>query len=145
MPLICLPYAGGGASAFRGWSAALPEGIDIWAVELPGRESRFVEALPTDLDELVFSLADVLGPHVDRPYAIFGHSLGALVGIELAWALRAAGCREPAAIMVSAHRAPHLASPIRPCTPSHPTALSRSSAASAARPGRCSTIRSSSR
>jgi medium-chain acyl-[acyl-carrier-protein] hydrolase len=106
--LICLPYAGGSASAFREWR--LPDDLrtEVWAVQLPGRENRISEPLVRRLDPLLDGLAEGLRPLLDRPFALFGHSLGALVAFELARLLRRAGRRLPAHLILSAHRAPEL-------------------------------------
>lgn len=105
--LFCLPYAGGGVSAYRAWRAQLPAEIDLCPIQLPGRERRFRERPCTSLASLVSTLAGALRPHLDRPYAIFGHSLGALLAFELARALRRAGAPAPLRLFVSALKAPH--------------------------------------
>src|SRR5690349_236164 len=82
--LFCFAHAGGGASFFRGWAAGLPESVEVSPVQLPGRETRFREPPFTRLGQLTEALAEALRPHLDRPFAFFGHSLGALVAFELA-------------------------------------------------------------
>src|SRR6266849_6378940 len=83
--LVCLPYAGGGASIYRSWPDGLPASIAVWPVELPGRETRFVEPVYTDLGTLASDLAEVLAPATrDLPLALFGHSMGALLAFEVA-------------------------------------------------------------
>src|SRR4051812_38568638 len=82
--LFCFPFAGGGASAFRLWSQGLPLTVDVCPVQPPGRETRFREPAYTRLPPLVTALADALRPHFDRPFAFFGHSMGAIVAFELA-------------------------------------------------------------
>src|SRR5215467_3967748 len=77
--LLCFPYAGGSSSSYRSWSAALPEGIEICPVELAGRGNRFQEAPCRDLGGLVRDLSNELRPLLDIPFAIFGHSMGALL------------------------------------------------------------------
>ncbi|MFJ6381187.1 thioesterase domain-containing protein [Kitasatospora sp. NPDC092039] len=52
-PARCFPYAGAGASVFRGWGAGLPEGVEAFAVQLPGREDRFIDQPIADLEELL--------------------------------------------------------------------------------------------
>jgi surfactin synthase thioesterase subunit/malonyl CoA-acyl carrier protein transacylase/aryl carrier-like protein len=106
--LFCLPYAGGGASIYREWSKALPPDIEVCAIQLPGREQRFREAPFRQLTALVQTLAKVLEPHPDRPFAIFGHSMGGLIGFELARQCRRQKLPEPVHLFVSASRAPHL-------------------------------------
>ncbi|HVF13272.1 MAG TPA: thioesterase domain-containing protein [Acidimicrobiales bacterium] len=101
--LFCLPYAGAGATVFRGWSDLLPQ-VDVAPVQLPGREGRIGESPAVDVDELAASVL----PYTDRPYAVFGHSFGARLGFELCRALRARGARPPAWLFVSGAQAPHL-------------------------------------
>lgn len=106
--LICLPNAGAGASMFNRW--ALPDDLraEVWAVQPPGRENRQRETPLRRVDALVDALTDGLLPLLDRPYAVFGHSMGALVAFELCRALRRRGAPLPVRLMVSAHRAPDL-------------------------------------
>lgn len=106
--LICVPYAGAGAAAFQGWSELLPDDIEPWLLRLPGREARFREDSRTEVPILVKEAAAVLGPALDGPYALFGHSLGALVAFELARELRRSYGKEPVHLSVSARSAPHL-------------------------------------
>jgi medium-chain acyl-[acyl-carrier-protein] hydrolase len=104
--LFCLPYAGGGASAFRSWPAAVPREIEICPVHLPGREGRFREPLQTDAESLAALLHRELMPRVDGiPFALFGHSLGGMLAYELARRLTASG-RSPVRLFVSGRRAP---------------------------------------
>ncbi|HOA25295.1 MAG TPA: alpha/beta fold hydrolase [Aggregatilineales bacterium] len=105
--LFCLPHAGGGASTYHTWAGLLPPDVEVCAVQLPGRETRISEPPMTDLPSLVEALAGALLPCLDRPFALFGHSMGALLGFELARVLEAQGLRAER-LFVSAHRAPHL-------------------------------------
>lgn len=106
--LFCFPYAGGAAAIFAPWARALPDTIEVCAVQLPGRADRMGEPPFTAMAPLVRELAAAIEPHLDRPFAFFGHSMGALVCFELARALRRLGGPEPACLIVSGHRAPHL-------------------------------------
>ena len=82
--LLCIPFAGGGAGAFRGWADLLPAHVEAFAVQLPGREDRLDEAPLTQWPAMLEALvARVSGLHPQRT-AIFGHSLGAVIGFELA-------------------------------------------------------------
>lgn len=107
--LFCFPYAGGSAAIYRTWSERLPAEVEVLPVELPGRASRFREPLLRRVDDVVRGAAEALGPLFDRPYAFFGHSMGALLAFELARQLAASGRAMPARLLVSARRAPHLA------------------------------------
>ena len=104
--LFCLPYAGGGASVYRAWPQAVPRQVEVCAVELPGRGSRMCEAPFQRLTPLVRALASAIEPALDRPFALFGHSMGGLVAFELARWLRRQGGPSPRRLFVSASSAP---------------------------------------
>lgn len=108
--LFCFPYAGGAASIYRTWPQYLPNTIEVCAVQLPGRENRFREGLYTNLVELVRMLRLNLLPYLDKPFALFGHSMGALLAYEFAQQLQQHGHR-PTHIVVSGRRAPTLPEP----------------------------------
>lgn len=105
--LICLPYAGGNASAYRQWQGYLPGDVEILAVQLPGREDRFSEPAIASVDVLVDGLVDGLSTYRDQPFALFEHSMGALIAFELARRLRTIRL-EPVHLFASGFRAPHL-------------------------------------
>lgn len=111
--LFCFPFAGGSASAFWGWSDKLPREVELCAVQLPGRENRIAERPFTRMVELVETLVDVLVPLLDRPFAFFGHSMGATVAFEVVRRLRALQLPQPVHLFVSGCRAPHLPDPGR--------------------------------
>lgn len=104
--LFCLPYAGGGASAYYGWEKDLPGDIELYALQLPGREERYQEAPFTQVEPLIQTLGPLLQPYLDRPFALFGHSMGALIAFELARYWRREYQLLPAHLFVSAIRAP---------------------------------------
>lgn len=104
--LFCFSYAGGSATIYQSWAEIFPPDIEVHCVQLPGREWRLKEQPFTRLGPLVDELVDVVGGA--QPYALFGHSLGALIAFELARAMRRAGRPGPAHLFVSAHRAPQL-------------------------------------
>lgn len=103
--LLCLSHAGGSASYFFGVSRALSPEIDVLAVQYPGRQDRLREPCLSSVDELADGLVAALSPLLDRPVAIFGHSLGASLGFEVALRLEAAGVK-PAALFASGRTAP---------------------------------------
>lgn len=82
--LVCLPHAGGGTAVFRNWAAELPPGIELVAVRLPGRESRLSEPAHQDWAALLGELHAELVANLEPPYALFGHSFGAMLSYELA-------------------------------------------------------------
>jgi medium-chain acyl-[acyl-carrier-protein] hydrolase len=104
--LWCLPFAGGGASAWNPWSARLAGIAEIAALRPPGRESRLREAPSTRWRPLVEHLLAEMTPHLGRRYALAGHSLGAMLAFELARLARDRGLPAPAALIVSGARAP---------------------------------------
>ncbi|MBE2197923.1 MAG: thioesterase [Anaerolinea sp.] len=106
--LFCFHHAGGRAMLFRDWQTMSRPEIQIIPVELPGRGSRLREDFFVQLQPLVSQLADTLQPFNDKPFAFFGHSMGALISFELARYLRYKNRNMPAHIFISAHRAPHL-------------------------------------
>lgn len=106
--LFCLPHAGGDSWIFQDWQSGLPGAIEVCPVRLPGRGSRMDAAPMTDLPALVATLAREMRPLLDRPYAVFGHSMGALIGFELARELRRQRALAPAMLCVAAYPAPQL-------------------------------------
>lgn len=103
--LYCFPHAGGSASQYLSWARYLPD-VEVWGIVPPGRGARLDEPAFTRLPELVAAIVEEVP--FRPPYAMFGHSLGALVGYETARAVSAAGRVGPEVLVVSAHRPPHL-------------------------------------
>lgn len=109
--LFCFHYAGGGASIFYHWPRYLPPEVEVCSVLLPGREVRLKESPYTRLEPLVTTIAATLQSYLDRPFAFFGHSMGALVSFEVARHLRRHYHQLPSHLSISAHRAPQLCHP----------------------------------
>jgi medium-chain acyl-[acyl-carrier-protein] hydrolase len=108
MRLFCFPYAGGGAAAYFRWSQLLPPDVELYAIRLPGRESRLREAPYVRLVPLIEDMAGALTPYLDKPFAFFGHSMGASLAFELTRWLRRRNMPQPLHLVASGHRAPHL-------------------------------------
>jgi len=106
--LFCFPYAGGGSAGYYTWSDELPADVQVCPVELPGRERRLRERPYSSLASLVAGLADALHDALDRPFALFGHSMGALISFELARELRRRRVPGLCRLFVSGFRAPQL-------------------------------------
>jgi len=111
--LFCLPHAGGAANVYRRWHSGFPAEIQVCAIELPGRATRWSERAIDDAHELAETTAEALLPYLDRPFAIFGHSMGALLAFEVARALRRKARREPFLLIASGRGAPQ-------CAPTEP-------------------------
>ncbi len=112
--LICFPHAGGDATAYHAWAAALPAHIELAAVRLPGRGARLRDPAFTRLEPLLAVLRPALAPLSDKKLALFGHSLGGLLAFELARAWQAEGGPTIEHLFVSGSRAPMVPSPHAP-------------------------------
>lgn len=100
--LYVFPHAGGSAAAYARWAQLLPEDVEVATVQLPGRQDRRSTPPITDLDTLVEAVYEALEDDLDgRPFAFFGHSMGALVAYRLTVALRKDGVAGPALLAVS--------------------------------------------
>jgi medium-chain acyl-[acyl-carrier-protein] hydrolase len=106
--LFCFPYAGGAALIFRTWADALPIGVEVCPVQYPGRGARLREPPYTKMSLMVESLAEALLPFFDKPFAFFGHSMGATISFELTRVLSKRHGIEPVHLFVSGRTAPHM-------------------------------------
>ena len=93
---------------FRDWSDGLPADVEVCPIQFPGRGTRLKEPPYSRLSLLVEALAEALRPLLDKPFALFGHSLGSLVSFELARQLRANHRVRPVRLFVSAGPAPQI-------------------------------------
>ncbi|MET8833281.1 thioesterase domain-containing protein [Micromonospora sp. NPDC004540] len=105
--LFCLPYAGAGASAFRRWQEGIGPDVEVLPVQLPGRENRINEDPRFDVAEV----AEAVAARADRPYALYGHSMGGRLGFEVVRELRRTGRPLPLRLYVGGARAPHVTAP----------------------------------
>lgn len=106
--LFCFAHAGGGPSFYRRWGAFLRPENAVRRVLLPGRESRLEEPPFRHIADLVDPLCAALEPQLDRPYALFGHSMGAVIAYEVARRVCGAGATGPRCLIVSGRKAPGL-------------------------------------
>lgn len=110
--LFLFPFAGAGASIYRDWQDRAPDGVQVIRVQPPGRENRLDEPALDSVDDLARGFLKAARPMLDRPFALFGHSLGSMVAFRAAALLRA----EPAnahlrCLFVSGARPPHMPDP----------------------------------
>jgi len=113
--LFCLPHAGGNTMHFHGWAGWLPATVEVVPVDLPGHGTRLREPLKDGWQPLIDDLVDLVARRIDGPYALFGHSLGALAAYDVARSLTER--REPPELLLVAGRnapgAPATHRPIR--------------------------------
>jgi medium-chain acyl-[acyl-carrier-protein] hydrolase len=118
MRLYCLPYAGGSAERiYARWQARLPDlaggRVEVVPVELPGRGSRFGERPVAAADALTTDVVQRILPWRETPFALFGHSLGAVLAVEVARVLQHRHGVPTTALMVSGAGAPGPGAPVR--------------------------------
>ena len=104
--LICLSYSGGGTAPFHPWAAVLSENVELVLVCYPGRELRYAEPRIKQWNALIDDMATVLAGFADRPYTLFGHSMGAWVAFEVTAGLERSGGSAPEALVVSGAESP---------------------------------------
>lgn len=103
--VVCFPHAGGSASYFFPFSAQMPGDVEVLAVQYPGRHDRHREAPFESIEDFVEPITAALSPYREHELAFFGHSLGALVGFEVARRLEERG-HTLATFFASGRRAP---------------------------------------
>ncbi len=108
--VFCVPHSGGGASAYRPWAGALGDDVEVVAVRMPGRESRFREPPLSRLCDVVPALVRDVEPLLDVPHAWFGHSMGALIAFEACREVRRRRLDPPVRLLVAGRAAPQLPS-----------------------------------
>ena len=113
MRLFLFPFAGGNASTFLPWQGLLGPRLELRIARLPGRGARLFEPPVAEMDELVARLTRAVTSLADRPFAFFGHSLGALVAFEVARQLRRAHRPGPVGLWVSGAEGPQTRAPRR--------------------------------
>lgn len=113
LSLLCLPCAGASATMYLRWRRLLPRWVEVVPMELPGRGSRLGEDFVEDFDSLVSLLCTEHDAALRGNFALFGHSMGALLAWGIAQRLRAAGRPLPRALLVSGSAAPSQRDPDR--------------------------------
>jgi len=106
--MICFPYAGGSAYTYSSWAKALPRNVELVAVQLPGRSTRFGETPYSDMKNLVDGLIQVFPNLMGTPYILMGHSLGSRIAFELMNRCKQECIRLPRHFIASGSRAPHI-------------------------------------
>jgi len=114
MRMFCFPFAGGSAQNFKSWPDGVPRALEVCAVQLPGRETRMRETPFSSVGPMIEAMTPALAPYMDKPFVLFGHSMGALVAFEFARQLQREGSRLPECLIVSGRVAPHVHIPRAP-------------------------------
>ncbi|MCX4911506.1 thioesterase II family protein [Streptomyces sp. NBC_00878] len=104
--LVCLPHAGGSASFYFPVATAMPEAVDVLALQYPGRQDRRAEPCVSNIPDLADLVTAALLPWTDRPLLFFGHSMGATLGFEVARRLERDHGVVLLGLFASARRAP---------------------------------------
>jgi acyl transferase domain-containing protein/surfactin synthase thioesterase subunit len=104
--LFCFPFAGGGSAVYRGWAQSIDPAIEVVAIEPPGRLGRITETPVADMDAFVGQVVSEMAGLLDRPFAMFGHCLGALTMYETARRLMHTRSAKPEHLFASGARPP---------------------------------------
>lgn len=111
MKLFCIPFSGGNAYSYSEFKKYLPEKIEFINLELPGRGKRIAENLLTNIDDMTEDLFRIIEPDIKQNYALFGHSLGALLCFTLTRNIASKKANLPSCLFVSGQTAPILIKP----------------------------------
>lgn len=109
--LVCLPHAGGTAGVFHPWLDHVPADVELVAVQYPGRQDRLNEACIEHMDALADQVTEAVTGLLDRPVAVFGHSMGASVAYEVTVRLEGRHNVSPVRLFTSGRQAPHRQTP----------------------------------
>ncbi|MBK8254806.1 MAG: hypothetical protein IPK82_19365 [Polyangiaceae bacterium] len=107
MRLFCFPYAGGAAPVFSNWQQELPPEVELCAIQLPGRHERLQETPLRRVEDIVEALVPALLPYLDKPFAMLGHCLGAIIMFETLRVLTTQHKRKATIAFASAAPGPH--------------------------------------
>ncbi|MFF3736456.1 thioesterase II family protein [Streptomyces sp. NPDC002566] len=118
--LVCLGFCGGGTGPYHPWAEVVAPDVDVALICYPGRDGRFLEDFATTWDELAEDATRTVVSAVgDRPYVLFGHSMGGWMAFDVASRLEARGTSVPDALVVSSCNAPARGLTPRDMFPAH--------------------------
>ena len=106
--LFCLPYAGGSAMTYLRWKKHLSPNVELYPVELAGRGSRYHERFYETFFEAVEDTYSIIKPFLNEPYALFGHSMGSWIALEVCAQILCHGAPPPSHVFFSGRRPPHV-------------------------------------
>jgi medium-chain acyl-[acyl-carrier-protein] hydrolase len=107
LKLICFPYAGGSASTYLPWIKNLPDNVELIIIQAPGRGTRMGELAYSDMQTLIGDLVKIIPSVLNKPYILFGHSLGSRIAFELMSQLKKLSHALPQHFIASGSRGPH--------------------------------------
>lgn len=106
--IFFIPYAGGSAAVYARWKDYFNSHIEVITIELAGRGRRFADTMYENMEEVIEDVFRNIEPHLDgTPYAIFGHSMGAVIGFELYHRIQNEGKELPIHMFFSGREAPN--------------------------------------
>ncbi|EBH1935576.1 thioesterase [Salmonella enterica subsp. enterica] len=111
LQLFCIAHAGGNSSLFKGWRENLPEDVDLCLITLPGRHELLQQTMPDTISQLSSLVADQLLSYIHNPWAIFGHSMGAVIAHEVILEIMRRKKNPPIMLAVSSREAPQFHKP----------------------------------
>ena len=106
--LYCLPFSGGSKYSYKSFSKYAPPFLNIVAIELPGRGTRSGEALLTSIERTADDVFNQIKDSLDKPYAIYGHSMGGILAYLVARRIIEANLNQPLHLFVTGCVGPSL-------------------------------------
>lgn len=110
--LFLIPFSGGNLYSYTKFKEYLPKHIEFIGLELPGRGKRINEPLLSDIDKMTEDLFNQVQKETKGRYMIFGHSLGAILGLLLSRKIENKNLNPPMVLFLSGHKAASLCQPI---------------------------------
>jgi len=108
--LFCLPFAGGSKYSLGFLKKVLPHNISCYFLEYPGRGTRIKENFADNIVEVVDDLYNKIAPLLNKPFALYGHSMGAKIAYLLAQRIRENDMPNPLHLFISGTDAPSVPS-----------------------------------